>query len=164
MLAMVLAWGYVYLMRHVLTIPGPPHGKGRPRVTRRGHVFTPKKTREWQDNAVKALQAQWSDDTLSKPLRVDVLGIKQRPKRLQRRKDPPGLIWRTAKPDRDNVDKAALDALVKAGIIKDDIYVVCGQATSWYAEKEGSPRTVIILSDAPAEDEILLELGIDPEQ
>lgn len=32
-----------------LTIPGPPVGKGRPRMTRRGHAFTPEKTRSGED-------------------------------------------------------------------------------------------------------------------
>ena len=145
---------------HVLMVPGEVQGKGRPRLTRGGRAYTPKKTREWQERAVRALKTQWAGDAWEGPLRVDVLGIKTRPKRLHRRKDPAGLIWRTAKPDRDNVDKIALDSLVKAGIIKDDIYVTCGQVTSWFCEKGGEPRTVIILSRAPPEIDILGELGM----
>ena len=43
---------------------------------------------------------------------------------------PDGPLWRTVKPDVDNVAKAVLDALVNARVIEDDTQVVALHAYS----------------------------------
>lgn len=142
----------------VFTIAGKVQGKGRPRVFK-GRGVTPRTTREWTDRAVKIIQETWPRGPLDHAVRVDVLAIKQRPGNLQRKKDQYGLIWRTTKPDRDNVDKICLDSLVKAGVLRDDTLVVAGQVLNLYSEKEGNPRTVIILSSVNDLSEYLSDYG-----
>lgn len=142
----------------VFTIPGKVQGKGRPRVYNR-RAITPPETRAWTNNAVSIIKPLWTLDPIAYPVRVDVLGIKQRPKRLCRKKDPDGLIWRTTKPDRDNVDKICLDSLVKTGVLRDDTFVVAGHSINLYSEKDGNPRTVIILSSVPDIEDFLSQFN-----
>ena len=131
-------------------IAGEPVGKGRPRVTSRG-TFTPKRTREWTNYAVKVLVWGWKGaPPLGVPVKVTVTAIKSRPQRLQRKADPDGLMWRPRKPDADNVAKSLCDALTKAGVITDDAIVVHLVAYSLYAEKNGTPRVEVEVSTVEA--------------
>jgi len=130
-----------------ISIPGQPVGKGRPRVVRnQGKVraYTPKKTEDWTAYAVTLLlnnrQPEWPHTV---PVSVAILAIGKRPKRLMRKKDPEHCIWRPTKPDADNVAKAVLDALVKAGVIRDDVQVCLLSVRSLYAEKDGSPSVEV---------------------
>ena len=105
--------------RFECVIPGPPIGKGRPRGTSvGGHVrlYTPQKTADWERAAAF-----------------------HRPKRLLRKKDPEHRIWHGSKPDIDNVAKCVLDAMVMAGVIRDDSQVVDIHARSVYVSKSEGP-------------------------
>lgn len=134
------------------TIPGEPVGKGRPRATTIGghaRLFTPKKTRSWERLAADVMVLTWcripgcrGQGPIRVPVRVVVEAVCSRPKRLVPRsmggtlakssKLSDGRLWRPTKPDADNVAKAALDALVLAGIILDDVQVVEVTARSLY--------------------------------
>lgn len=127
--------------------PLPPRGKGRPRATTRaGHatVYTPTETRRWEDALTMIAQPHLGGAIIEAPVRVDILAVAPRPKRLMRRADPDGLIWRPAKPDGDNVRKAVLDAL--RAYWRDDAQVVSGETLSAYAERTGQPRVVVRVS------------------
>lgn len=52
---------------------------------------------------------------------------------------------RAARPDRDNLDKLVLDALVQGGLLPDDASVAQGWIAKWYAPKDGA---VIVISPA----------------
>ena len=126
-------------------IAGEPIGKGRPRVvrTKSGNVrgVTPEKTRAWERYAVRVLVWSWKGKPpLVGPVKVTLKAIKTRPQRLHRKSDPAGLMWRTVKPDVDNVAKSCLDSLVKAHVIGDDQQVARLECESLYAEKGGLPR------------------------
>jgi Holliday junction resolvase RusA-like endonuclease len=124
-----------------LTIPGPPVGKARPTRNRQtGRVFLPKKTASWQDLAADLARWNWRRPALTGPVRVVVRAVAARPQRLMRHGDPEGRVWRTAKPDLDNVFKAAWDALVKGAVILDDTQIVSPDGSrSLYAAKGEGP-------------------------
>lgn len=118
-----------------------PVGKGRPRVTSFGgrpRMYTPAKTRSFE-NAIGRVASRHLEK-IDGPLRVDILAITTRPKRLKRKKDSDKVIYRTTKPDADNVRKAVLDGLSP---FFDDKQVVSGETFSLYSEKEGKGRVVI---------------------
>lgn len=127
-----------------VTIPGEPVGKGRPRVTRSGHAYTPQKTRTWEGDAAATLALIWQGRApLERPVQVIVHAVASRPQRLLRKKDPAHRLWRCTKPDGDNVLKAALDALVRAGVIRDDVLAVHAEVRSLYASRFEGPSVEI---------------------
>ncbi len=133
------------------TILGEPVGKGRPRVVTvqgRPRGVTPPKTRAWEQAAAWVLRHAHSGPPVEGPVCVVVDAIKSRPMRLLRRKDPDGLLWRTTKPDVDNVSKAVLDALEKAGVIRNDTQVVELTARSLYTERTGTARVEVTVTHA----------------
>lgn len=156
-------------MRAVIVYHRPPHGKGRPRWVpvgdgSRRRMITPPKTRAWEGElaALVALHPDFKDQWLTGPVRVDVLGIAARPRRLRRRSDPDGLLYRPHRPDADNVRKAVLDAL--RHVWSDDAQVVAGETISAYAERDGEARVVVAITDEldPIE-ELVERLGMgDP--
>lgn len=129
------------------TVPGEPVGKGRPKFTTVGgfgRAYTPKKTATWEREAAKVLRAGYEfKDALAEPVAVEVDAVSSRPKRLLRKKDPDDRLWRTEKPDIDNVVKAALDALQQAGVLSDDKFVVSLRARSLYVARGEEPHVEI---------------------
>lgn len=132
-------------MRTILIeIPGPPVGKGRPRFTRLGRIYTPKKTREYESRIKSAFLTSGE-----KPFKTDtrliatVFAYLPVPSSLAmklKRKlfgEP-----HCKKPDLDNIVKAVFDGL--NGIAFDD------DSKIWMfsARKEYSdnPRTVVIIT------------------
>lgn len=134
--------------RHVFTIGGDPVPKARTAFAIGGvaRVALAQKTKKWEGTAAAMLQEAWgARPTLDSPHRIEVWAIKKRPAKLMRKKDPDGLILRIEKPDASNVLKSAEDALVKAGVIRDDKLFVTATCHSLYTEKEGSPRVIILI-------------------
>jgi len=123
-------------------IPGPPIGKGRPRGTSiGGHVrlYTPQKTADWERAAALLMRQAWRQAPCEEMVDVEIVAVFHRPKRLLRKKDPECRIWHGSKPDIDNVEKCVLDAMVMAGVIRDDSQVVSIRAISVYASKSEGP-------------------------
>lgn len=118
-------------MRFVLPIE--PKAKERPRVTRSGHAFTPKATKEFSD-AVKALTAGL--EPLDGPLEMSVIYVFSRPKSLGSRN--PIRQPRPHRPDLDNLDKALLDAL-NGQAYKDDQQICRLTSTKVYAALDEDP-------------------------
>jgi len=138
------------------SILGEPVGKGRPRVTTIGgfaRAYTPAKTATWEANAAAVLSEAWGvrGPLDSTPVRLRVRAIAGRPKRLLRRKDPDARLWRTTKPDGDNVLKAVGDALVAAGVLRDDVLIVRQEVESLYARRDEGPSVQVWLEQAAAE-------------
>jgi len=114
-------------------IEGAPIAKGRPRVTRSGHTYTPKRTRDWEKMAVVSMRAQNATlQALDEPLRVECRFVFSRPKATPKRASSARLPKPT-RPDLDNLVKAVLDAGSKAGLYTDDARVVETLASKWYA-------------------------------
>ncbi len=128
------------------TIPGPPVGKGRPRATvARGRVrtYTPKKTAQWEAVAASTMMRSWGSPPLDCPVSVSVLALFPRPQRMVWKTKPMEREPYTQKPDMDNVVKAALDAMEKAGIVRDDKVVWSIDCVSLYCSGDESPRVIV---------------------
>lgn len=80
-----------------IIVPGEPVGKGRPRLTRAGHAYTPQKTRVYEQKIRAAYYAQTCGERLTGPLVLTVTAYMQIPRsanRADREK------WRPARSDR----------------------------------------------------------------
>lgn len=133
-------------------VPGPPHGKGRPRAARRGRhivMHTDDKTTSYGGKVAMCARAALGSTLIEGPIRVDMVSIMVRPQRLNRRQDAPGLLWAPTKPDRDNIDKAILDGM--AAHWRDDAEVVFGVLATCYAEIGGQPRVIVRVRTGLAE-------------
>lgn len=107
-------------MRYELDIEPTP--KGRPRFTRTGHVYTPKKTKAFEQ-AVKAMLIAQGAKPLKKgtPLKIELLFAREFLKSWSKKKNDlamNGGVYPTTKPDVDNYVKAVLDA--SNGILYED--------------------------------------------
>jgi Holliday junction resolvase RusA-like endonuclease len=130
------------------TVYGTPQAQPRAKARNFGThaaVYNPKTADTWKALIILAARAAdgFAACPMAGPLRVDATWYLPRPKRLMRKKDLDGPVWHLATPDRDNLDKAVLDALVQAGVMRDDAQVCAGQLLKLYAEKTGTPRAVI---------------------
>jgi len=141
-----------------LTIPGTPVAQGRPRARRHGdgvQVYDPPKTAKWKRGACIVMRAAapkplplCEPDT---PLGVEVVVIHARPKSMSLLRQP-GPVWKTSKPDVDNILKALLDAGGMAGLWHDDAQIVRLDARKvWRGsdQKPGITLRVYALDDLP---------------
>lgn len=139
-----------------IVVLGDPVGKGRPRMAViNGHAraYTPAPTASWEGRAASIARAAWLGGRVTRaphegPVAVTIRAVASRPGRLLRRKDPDGRLWRTAKPDLDNCCKAVLDALVRAGVLRDDVLVVELVAQSLYAARDEGPCVEVYVREA----------------
>jgi len=128
---------------YMVESPGDPIGKGRPRGTSIGgkvRLYTPKKTADWERSAAMVMTGVWRKAPLDEPVEIEIAAFSHRPKRLLRRKDPDHVIYKTSKPDADNICKCALDALVMAGVLRDDSLAVKVTIQDFYTERDRGPR------------------------
>jgi Holliday junction resolvase RusA-like endonuclease len=124
-----------------LIIPGDPVGKGRPRFNRRtGRIYTPAKTVEYERRIAWLCPLR----PLAGPVKVEILAVFTRPKRLNRKADPLGLLPYEGAIDLDNVIKAANDGL-QGRAFNNDRQVVDITGRARYAEKSGKARTEITI-------------------
>ena len=97
-------------------LPGQPIGKGRPRFTRMGRVYTPEKTRRYE-HRLAAEASNWMVlrqlDPIVCPCKVMIKAQFEIPKSWTKKKkaQAAALEINPGKPDIDNVAKIALDAL-----------------------------------------------------
>lgn len=102
----------------VLAVPTEPKGKPRPRFTSYGAPYTPIEFVDWSRDLSIALGEQLGTTRFQGPVRLDAVFVLPRPEYMTKvyartgvSKYPAGLIPHIQKPDRDNFDKALLDAL-----------------------------------------------------
>ena len=127
-------------------ILGEPVGKGRARaavVAGRARLYTPAKTASWEQSAAQVMRKLWAQAPYEGPVHLVILACSSRPKRLLRKKDPDGRMLRPTKPDVDNVAKAVADAMVKAGVLRDDVQVTTLTARSLYVARDEGPRVEV---------------------
>lgn len=74
------------------------------------------------------------------PIRLVAAFYLRRPQRLLARRVPREAIPHVSKPDVDNVVKAALDALVQSGIVRDDSLLYSMSVGKYYTEADLAPR------------------------
>tara|TARA_R110002012_G_scaffold74633_1_gene189032 strand:+ start:1583 stop:2119 length:537 start_codon:yes stop_codon:yes gene_type:complete len=128
---------------YMVEVPGDPIGKGRPRGASIGgkvRLYTPKKTADWERSAAMVMTSMWRKAPLDEAVEIEIAAFAHRPKRLLRKKDPDHVIWKSSKPDADNICKCALDALVMAGVLRDDSLAVSVKVLDFYTERDRGPR------------------------
>lgn len=127
---------------------GEPVAMGRPRFTRTGRVYTPKKTEEALQGVVQAIR-DYEDhtmkiETISKPVHVIMDFTHSRPKRMRKG----GRVIKGTKPDLDNLIKLVLDGISKSGIWTDDNIVSQVTAKKYYGSTLDKPYTVFYIFEA----------------
>ena len=118
--------------------PGIPKGQPRARAfVRKGHaaVYDPGTAEGWKGSIALAARDYLPASPYDCPIVCNLVFIFPRPARLMTKKSPDGRIPYTAKPDRDNSDKAVLDCLTGIGMWRDDALVYDGRITKFYAAK-----------------------------
>ena len=106
-------------------VEGEVIGKGRPRFTRQGRTYTPKKTLDYERAIKKAYINKYSYLS-KKSLRIKIcayLEVARSHSKIKKSKMLMNLLQCTKKPDVDNIVKVVLDALNKVAY-QDDTQVV----------------------------------------
>lgn len=120
-----------------VTVPGTPKGAARPRAFAMGghaRMHMPDHHVNAEHFAMSCFRAAWCGaDPLDEAVTLELDIIVQRPVSKATRKYPTGRIPCLSKPDADNVAKLQMDALVKAGVLRDDTRVCRLVVTKMYA-------------------------------
>lgn len=121
---------------------GNPVGKARPRVTRKGITYTPKKSRDYEKKIQQAfLKAHPDFVPTANPIQMQIFAYYPIMKSWSKKKKELALQQQIVcgKPDLDNVGKSVLDALNKI------LYVDDKQITDLVLHKEFSltPRVEV---------------------
>jgi len=133
------------------TVPAIPVAQPRPRATAIGghaRVYQPTKhpIAAFKASVRLAASQAFTGAPLAGPLRVDCLFIFPRTKNQIWKSRPMPRIWHAKKPDRDNCDKAVLDAL--SGLLwLDDSQVCAGTIEKWIAAGDEQPHVVVTITD-----------------
>lgn len=139
-----------------ITVPGRPQGYQRTgtRIVkpRKGAAFVSHyeqaETRAWRADAVARMVDELGAPVVRfevEPVRVTVTAVGARPLTLPKRAGR-ARLWRTSKPDVDNICKAVLDALVQGGVLRDDVLVAELIARSLVAADGEAPHVRIEVS------------------
>lgn len=128
-------------------IPQKPAGKERPRLTGRGAVYTPAKTKAYE-NFIKGCYIEqcgdvsFGDRSISMTVKAYVPPLSKFNK-AQTAAALRGELKPTAKPDADNILKALLDALNELAY-DDDRYIYKISVERIYSD---NPRTEVTITD-----------------
>lgn len=109
---------------------GDPVPKGRPRVTRQGHAYTPKRTRDAEEQAVLALRPYGNAPGIVAIDDGPVVFVSRFYRKTRRRCDG------------DNLQKLLLDASMKAGLFGDDSQVTASVILVEHDPED--PRTELV--------------------
>lgn len=137
----------------VLTIPGTPTGKGRPRFTKTGRTFTPPATATAENRVYLAWLEAGQPRMPEVPLMLTVEFVLTRPQAHWRLDGTLSLAgqrsqWPTKKPDLDNAAKLVADAL-NGCAFRDDAHIVRLHAVKRWANpgEEAHARVRIEAAD-----------------
>ena len=125
------------------TVYGEPVAKGRPRMTRSGHTYTPQKTVNYE-NLVKLSYQEQVRQKLDGYISATINAYFAIPKSASQKKQKAmisGEILPTKKPDTDNIAKAILDSLNNIAY-NDDSQVTELVVRKYYGEQ---PRVEVAL-------------------
>ena len=115
-----------------LRLPVEAVAKGRPRFTKTGRSYTPKKTKDAESELKLYLQAGMEgEEVYSCPLEVETVFALVRPKSVSKKKRP----YPSVKPDVDNFVKLLFDAANEI-VWKDDAQVCKFTATKIYVDRD----------------------------
>lgn len=127
-------------------VPGIPKAKGRPRMTRKGHVYTPAETVSFENLVKVCAREAGIEYAFEGPVSMTLTFVWPA-KKLKRKGDPVGRQWKGTRPDLDNCIKAVCDALNGTAYL-DDGQVVCVIAEKQYAAQGEAPRTEVRIEAA----------------
>jgi Holliday junction resolvase RusA-like endonuclease len=136
----------------IVRVYGTPKGQPRARAFARNglvRMYDPSTAEGWKSQIAEAMRPHLPAVPYDVPMRLDVGFYMPRPKAHFRtgknagilRDDAP--VWFTARPDRDNCDKACLDTLTQIGFWKDDSLAVLGTIAKRYCNVGEKPGAVI---------------------
>ena len=148
-------------MRPPLTffVAGLPVAQPRARAARRGRfitIYDPDSADDWKMIVRNEAKNAWTDypNQWLGPLCVNLTFFFPRPKGHFNSKGalkPNAPLWHTSKPDRDNSDKAILDALTNLGLWGDDKQVCDGRIKKLYAPADGRCGCQVEIREANVE-------------
>lgn len=123
-------------------IDGDPAAYGRPRMTKNGHAYTPKKTREFKEYMAWVMKAARKESGFLKT-DTDQYGVR-------------AVFYRSnyQRIDIDNLLKMLLDSVTYAGLWKDDAMVTEIAARVVKGHPEPHQRFVIYSCDVSAEEQV----------
>ena len=120
------------------TVYGPPQGKGRPRFTRSGHAYTPRRTAEYEALIKGTYLAEFGGLSFeaNEPLIVQIEAVFEPPRSASKKAKERKLNgeFPTKKPDVDNICKIYLDAMNKV-VYPDDKQVAAVIVKKIYGEQ-----------------------------
>lgn len=132
-------------MRALLTIPGEPVAKGRPRaalVAGRARIYTPKKTADEEARIADLASRQWDGPPWSCPVQLIVMAYFPVRASWSKRKQASAIGQpHVQTPDGDNIVKLISDALNGVAYI-DDAQVYDVRCSKWWAPL---PRVEVVL-------------------
>lgn len=131
-------------------IPGECVAKGRPRYTRFGRAYTPKKTADFEQFVKQQIKSQGAE--MSKgPFETTILVFKEVPKSWSKAKKEKALLGEilpTSRPDLDNYVKSIWDAC-NGVLYDDDSCIVNLHAKKRYAEEA---HTFLIIKEVKSDE------------
>ena len=112
-----------------LTVEGTPVAKGRPRMTKTGHVYTPEKTRRYERLIAELTRLRMGARLPTEnPCIVHLCAVFEIPQSWAAKRRVQTLAeggFHAIKPDLDNVAKAAIDAICGEKLaIRDDKQII----------------------------------------
>lgn len=143
------------MKRIELTIPGVPVAQPRQRtriVTGKASVFAQNYTparhpvQEFKLAIRRAIQEAGITEVWRGPVRLDWVAVFPRPSGKVWKTKPMPRYAHTSRPDRDNVDKAILDAM-KGFILADDSQVFYGCMGKFVAAGNEQPHVSIVVEE-----------------
>lgn len=143
------------------TVPAVPVAQPRPRATMahnghaRMHEVThvgsakdgtrrPHPIAAFKATVRLAAQQAYQGPPLECPLRMTVVFVFRRIDKFVWKTRPMPRLPHSSKPDRDNCEKALLDAL-KGTVFADDAQVCCGEVSKWIAAGDEQPHVEVTI-------------------
>lgn len=131
-----------------IRIMGDPVATGRVRFSKQGGAYKPTKTRNAMARRIVLIQKSMRENNVSKTdlaVRVELNFYHKRPQRLKTKKyNQKELIFKTTKPDVDNLIKLMLDSGTNAGLWEDDNQICQIEVKDWYScDPDPDPRTIM---------------------
>ena len=118
------------------TIPGEPMAKQRPRMTKEGITYTPKKTVSYENLVKEMYYSRYAGVMLEGEIELVVRAYMKVPKSVSKKKREAmlkGEIRPTKKPDWDNVGKIVADSLNNIAY-DDDSQIVRAVVEKYYSD------------------------------
>ncbi|MDP0498703.1 MAG: RusA family crossover junction endodeoxyribonuclease [Verrucomicrobiota bacterium JB022] len=150
------------MSRITFEVLGEPKGQPRQKYfavrTARGtqaRAVTPPTANDWKTAVKVAVRPHLPAIPILGPVRLTAVYRFARPKVHYNKsglsKKGRESYWHTGKPDRDNIEKATLDALSDAGLWHDDAQVCDGSISKRYANPGELPGATIVVEPLPLE-------------